>query len=67
MKIEVGKTYLTRDGQRIEIESEALDGTSSVTYRMQGIDEKGRVTWRSRRGRFDRYPSRLDLVEEVTT
>lgn len=62
MTIEAGKTYLTRDGQRIHIEQET---SHRGTYRMRGEDEQGRVTWRSRKGRFDRHPSRLDLVAEA--
>jgi hypothetical protein len=62
MKIEVGKTYLTRDGQKITIQSES---GYRGTWRMQGVDEIGRLTWRSRKGRFERRPSKLDLVAEA--
>jgi hypothetical protein len=62
LKIEPGKTYLTRDGQRITIEAKTKHGR---TYRMQGEDERGRITWRSTVGRFGRTPSRLDLIAEV--
>jgi hypothetical protein len=60
--IQPGKTYTTRDGQRVRIEAETAN---RGTYRMQGEDEQGRITWRSRKGRFERHPHRLDLVAEV--
>lgn len=60
--IEVGKTYLTRDGQRVRIEAET---DNKGTYKMQGEDEEGRVTWRSRRGRFASRACALDLVAEA--
>ena len=60
--VEVGKAYLTRDGQRIAIEAET---TRAGTYKMQGVDSQGRVTWRSRRGAFTSHPHRLDLITEA--
>lgn len=64
MTIVPGKTYLTRDGRRVRIERETSHPDRG-TYIMRGTDERGRVTWRSRRGRFDRYPSQLDLVAKA--
>lgn len=65
VNLEVGKTYETRDGRAIKItgRSEEFGGT----YRFIGEDEAGRLTWRSRRGRFDRRPTKHDLVREVAT
>ncbi len=63
MKVEVGKTYLTRTGERVHIH--AKTGWPG-TYRMRGEDNRGRITWRSERGRFVSYPHSLDLVAEVT-
>lgn len=60
--IEVGKTYSTRDGQRIVIQAET---ENRGVYRFRGEDEQGCITWRSRKGRFDRTPHHLDLVREV--
>ena len=62
MQIEIGKTYKTRDGQRVTIQAETAEGG---TYRFQGEDEQGRITWRSAKGRFDKRPSPLDLVVEA--
>jgi hypothetical protein len=74
MKIQPGKIYLTRDGQRVLIEAET---NYPGTYRMQGVYVDGGhfsdpstmtilgVTWRSREGHFDGSPSHLDLVSEV--
>ena len=62
MTIKTGKTYITRDGQRVRIEAET---DYPGTYRMRGEDEQGRITWRARKGQFDRHPSRLDLVAEA--
>jgi len=59
--LEIGKTYVTRDGQRVRIEAET---ECRGTFRMRGVDEYGRPTWRSRKGRFDRLASHLDLVRE---
>lgn len=73
MILEVGKTYLTRDGQRVLIEAET---TAHGTYKMQGIYVEGAdwhdrcnkpalgVTWRSKDGRMSRTRHRLDLVME---
>ena len=54
-----GKTYITRNGDLVRIEAETNYGR---TYKMQGIDDQGRVTWRSRAGRFTSHPHHLDLV-----
>lgn len=62
MKIEVGKTYRTRSGRKVKIEAET---ENRGTYRMRGEDEQGRITWRSKRGRFDRHPSQHDLIAEA--
>ena len=60
--IEIGKTYLTRDGQRVRIDAET---DNRGTYRMRGEDQEGRVTWRSHKGRFTSRPHRLDLIAEA--
>jgi hypothetical protein len=75
MIIEVGKTYLTRDGQCVLIEAET---TSHGTFKMQGVYLQGGghwydpynyramgVTWRSKDGRMSGNRHRLDLVMEV--
>jgi len=62
MIIEVGKAYMTRDGQRVRITGQT---NYPGTYSMIGEDDRGRVTWRSRTGRFYKYPHRLDLVSEL--
>ena len=62
MRIQVGKTYVTRDGHKVTIEAETPMATA--TYVMQGVDERGRITWRTRKGRFDRHPHPNDLVSE---
>ena len=63
MQIEIGKTYLTREGERITIEH--ITPFPQGTWVVQGIDERGRITWRSRKGRFTNYPHPLDLVREA--
>jgi hypothetical protein len=65
MNVEVGKTYRDRDGRKVTIESET--DNELPRYRMQGVDHLGRITWCSRKGRFWKHPTRLDLVAEVTT
>ena len=61
-RIEVGKSYLTRDGDRVTIEAEtAYRGTWS----MQGTDGRGRLTWHSAAGRFTDRPHAADLVAET--
>lgn len=71
MEIQVGRTYLTRDGERVKIVAET---DQPGTYRMRGIildgigpgnANKGAFTWRSRAGRFTSHPHRLDLVSET--
>jgi hypothetical protein len=59
IKIEVGKSYMTRDGEQITIQA---DTGQPGRYRFQGEDAEGRLTWRSAKGRFGRHPHRLDLV-----
>jgi hypothetical protein len=73
MIIEVGKTYLTRDGQRVLIETETAH---HGMYTMQGVYVEGGhwhnpyhhralgVTWRRKDGRMSRARHRLDLVME---
>jgi hypothetical protein len=63
MNIEIGKTYLTRSGERITIEAETT--CKDPTYRFQGMDERGRITWRSLKGRIFAHPHRLDLIKEA--
>ena len=63
MKIEIGKKYITRDGTRtVTIEAES---TYRGTFRMQGEDDLGRVTWRSPKGRFTTHLHKHDLVAEA--
>jgi hypothetical protein len=63
ISLEIGKTYLTRDGSlRVTIQAET---DNRGTYRMQGEDELGRITWRSVNGRFERHAHSLDLVREA--
>ncbi len=60
--IETGKTYECRDGSVFRaIEVTRHEGR---TYRVRGEDEKGRITWRSLKGRFDKAPHHLDVVRE---
>jgi hypothetical protein len=73
MILKVGKTYLTRDGQRVLIEAET---TRHGMYTMQGVYVEGGhccdpynhralgVTWRRKDGRMSRARHRLDLVVE---
>jgi hypothetical protein len=63
MKIEIGKTYICRDGSQFH--AEALTRICGRTYDVQGRDERGRVTWRSIHGRFAVTPHRLDVVREA--
>ena len=61
IQIETGKTYTCRDGS----EFKATEKTGRKgTYAIVGEDENGKVTWRSEKGRFDRYPHKLDVVSE---
>lgn len=60
--LEVGKTYLTRQDERVRIDAET---ENRGTYRMRGEDEQGRVTWRSLKGRFTDRPHALDLIAEA--
>ena len=62
VNLEIGKTYETRDGRKITIEAKT---TERGTYRFRGVDERGRLTWRSAKGRFDSRASAHDLVREV--
>lgn len=62
--VEVGKSYVTRNGHIVRIEAET---NSRGTYRMQGVDDQDRVTWRSRKGRFESRPHHLDLIAEART
>jgi hypothetical protein len=63
MNIEIGKTYVTRDGElRVTIKAET---DRPGTYRMRGEDDRGCITWRSQKGRFERYAHRHDLVREA--
>jgi hypothetical protein len=64
MLVEIGKTYLTRSGERIAIEAET-DIKVGRTYQFRGTDDRGRFTWYSAKGRFTRHPHRLDLVREA--
>ena len=61
--LQIGKTYVTRDGSlHVLIQAETnLNGT----YSMQGEDDLGRITWRTRKGQFSRYLHPLDLTAEV--
>jgi hypothetical protein len=63
MKIEIGKTYICRDGSLFR--AEALTRGYGRTYKVQGEDERGCVTWRSIHGRFTSVPHRLDVVREA--
>ena len=64
IQIAVGKTYECRNGATFRaIEITAHDGK---TYRVRGEDEKGRTTWRSAKGRFDKAPHALDVIREAT-
>jgi hypothetical protein len=49
-KIEIGKTYTTRDGS-LDVTIEAETGNGGA-YRMRGRDNLDRLTWRSATGRF---------------
>ena len=63
MNIEIGKTYVTRNGElRVTIKAETAN---RGTYQMRGEDNLGRITWRSSKGRFERYAHRHDLVREA--
>lgn len=57
--IQVGKSYICRNGSMFI--AEAITNYPG-TYKVQGVDEKGRVTWRSLKGRFDSHPHALDVV-----
>jgi hypothetical protein len=61
MKIQVGKTYSTRDGtMRVKVERE------QSKWRFQCLDDRGRVTWRNGNGAYLgalQHPH--DLVEEA--
>ena len=61
--IAVGKTYECRNGSIFR----AIELTNSdlKTYRVRGEDEKGRVCWRSLKGRFTSGPHHLDVVREI--
>jgi hypothetical protein len=63
IRVEPGKTYLTRDGDRVTI---AHQTPSHGQWEYIGNDSRGRVTWRSAKGQHGRYRSGLDLVKEVT-
>lgn len=62
MQLEVGKAYVCRDGSKFVAQAITAWGP---LYRVQGEDEQGRVTWRSAKGRFERYPHKLDVVAEA--
>lgn len=62
MQIEVGKTYVCRDGSKFLAQAITTEGK---LYRVQGEDDLGRVTWRSIKGRFERHPHKLDVVAET--
>jgi hypothetical protein len=64
MKIEIGKTYICRDGSQFH--AQELTRGYGRTYKVQGVDEHGCVTWRSIHGRFTSVPHRLDVVREAT-
>jgi len=59
MNIEVGQTYICRSGDIFIAEAITKQGG---TYKVQGFDQFGRITWRSLKGRFDRHPHHLDVV-----
>lgn len=59
--VEVGHAYICRDGSLFTADSLATHGH---TYRVAGEDERGRITWRSLRGRFTSHPHPLDVVGE---
>ena len=60
--IKVGKTYECRNGA--EFKALEITHNEGKTYRVRGEDEKGRITWRSLKGRFDKAPHALDVVRE---
>jgi hypothetical protein len=60
--LEPGKTYVCRDGSLFK--AQAISSQYVGTFRVQGEDEQGRITWRSLRGRFTRRPHYLDAVGE---
>lgn len=60
--LEIGKIYECRNGERFR--AEALTNSDGKTYRVQGEDGQGRITWRSLKGRFSRAPHPLDIVRE---
>ena len=60
MIIEAGKTYVCRDGSLFF--AQAITKNKGRTFKVQGEDEQGRITWRSLKGRFSNAPHRLDVV-----
>jgi hypothetical protein len=64
MKIQVGKTYLTRDGtMQVKVEREL---SNKNKWRFQCLDDRGRVTWRNGNGAYLgalQHPH--DLIEEA--
>lgn len=66
MTLEIGKTYLSRDGTLLVTVLREVDTCAPRgTYRVLGRDQMGRITFHSRKGRFERHPHRLDLIEEA--
>ncbi len=59
MQIEIGKTYITRNGETFT--ATGFTGKKG-TYAVIGRDSKDRLTWRSLKGRFDRKPHDLDVI-----
>ena len=63
MKLEVGKTYKTRDGQKIKITHD--DG--NPLFPLLGEDEKGWYSYWMPDGMYSRRgPHDYDLIKEVT-
>ncbi len=62
IRLEPGKTYLTRDGERVTI----LHQTASHgIWEYLGKDSNDRLTWRSATGQHGRYRSSSDLIKEA--
>ena len=62
LRLEDGKTYLTRQGEKVFIDGQTM---SHGLWEYVGHDEAGRLTWRSAKGQHGRYRSGSDLVREV--
>ena len=62
VRLEDGKTYLTREGERVFIEGQTM---SHGLWEYVGKDERGRITWRSAKGQHGRYRGPTDLIKEA--